>query len=75
MFKLYFRAVGWLSFQIGRLIMSSERLQDLARRLVLWWLGLTGAAVAIWVFWDLLPLLAIGFMAWHFYQWRYRERW
>lgn len=76
MIRLYFKAVGWIALLVGRLAWSSPRVQDVVRRAVLWQIGLLGAAVAVWLFWDLLPLVAIGFIAWHLYQWRYgQEHW
>lgn len=75
MIKLYFKALGFVAFHAGRMTLGNPRAQELLRRAAIWQVGISASVAVIWLLWDLLPLVAIGFAAWHFYQWRYRERW
>ena len=39
------------------------------------WAWCMAFVLVAWLLWDFLPVVALGFMAWHLYRWRYRETW
>lgn len=39
------------------------------------WLLWVALILIAWLFWDLLPYVALCLMAWHVYNWRRREVW
>lgn len=75
MLRLYFLACGKVFALVARRLWQIERLRTLIERLLVLQFWLFVLMLIGYLLRDILPLVALGFIAWHFHRWRNPPTW
>lgn len=73
--RLFFLINGRIAWFVGQRVFALPAARDVIAKafaLQAWWLLFV---VTGYVFWNVLPLVALGFMAYHLYQFKHRDDW
>ncbi len=75
MIRLYFLVTSRLALLFGQRLYANDGVRSVTAQLLrgaLWMFGICLIAI---VFWDAMPVIAIGFICWHVYTFKRQERW